>query len=1049
MVRNLYLDTQISVIACASGLPAGVATGPGCYGRIPGLGNSGGAIWFHLSIVADAGVPQTRAVHPEANSELPHVRIAASISAGPDNSQPDGERLALLRHIGLLHDAEQTARFGIWSWDIASDAGAWSLEVFQILGLNRETFTPNAEAFFLFIHEEDLNRVKIAHERSLLTGEPLSYTARIRRPDGTIRWIESQGVPSIMDGEVVGMVGTVLDITDCQLAQTCVAEGQQRFEALVQQVSDLIVVLNSRGRVSYVSPSLERLFGYRPVDVLGLDSESMVHPDDQALSRWCFSQIRQPGASARTTCRIRAANGQWRTMEIVFTNLLHEPAVRGYVLNARDDSERAETEARLRASEERYRLIVETAAEGVWAVDASGATAFVNQRMADLLGSSVDELMRATIFDFVSDEDRPGALCRAEQRRQGTAETSYDFRLRRADGTELWVLVSGSDIRDHDGRFLGALAMMTDITARKQAEEELVRSTRQLNAAQRLSMTGSWDQDLEKGTVLRSDEYIRLMGFPPDVDDSVSLLLTACHPDDRERITMMRERAMQGGRVRGEFRVVRPDGSVRVMRTAMEGWLDSKGTPVRLTGTVQDITEQRRLEEQLKRQALHDRLTGLANRGLFVDRLQQALKRRQRTRESLSLLFVDLDDFKTINDSLGHGAGDEILVGAARRLQAALRPSDTAARFGGDEFAVLLEGTDESEAAGAARRVLTALEEPFLTQGREVIVRASVGIAVAEEDLEPEQLLRDADAAMYAAKRQPRAPRYRVFESSMHTAARHRLDLRAGLERAVDQGEFEPFYQPFVRLADGVIAGVEALVRWNHPGQGLISPAEFIPQAEEFGLIVPIGEAVLREATRRIGELNHARDGDPLSLAVNLSARQLVEADFLDIVEDALRVSGLQPDHLVLEVTESVLIEEGGTVVPVLAKLRDRGIKVAIDDFGTGYSSLSYLRRLPVDHLKIDRAFVTEVTESAEDAAVAQAVVRLADVLKLATLGEGIETPEQAQALLEIGCTYGQGYLFSRPLPGPELEKVLANDELCEAWKRVGMARHPLTATWG
>ena len=642
-------------------------------------------------------------------------------------------------------------------------------------------------------------------------------------------------------------------------------------------------------------------------------------------------------------------------------------------------------------------------------------TTFVNGRMAAILRSSPADLIGREVQEFVAGEDQRTLVADGlERRRQGLSE-QFDCELLRADGTTVWTLVSASPLFHSDGRYAGSLAMVTDISARKEAEAELQQRQRQLNAAQRLSATGSWDFDLRTNELRWSEEFRRILGVDAGTPPSLTTVWAACHPADQERITRVRDQAIAHGRDTGELRIVRPDGSVRTLAMVIEVERSDHGAPGRMIGTVQDITERKALEEALKRQALHDTLTGLPNRVLLLDRVDHALRRRARTGESIAVLFVDLDDFKTVNDSLGHSAGDELLKAVGLRLSAALRPTDTVARVGGDEFAIILEAADQGVAESAATRILAALERPVSTKDREFVVQASVGIAVASDDTEPEQLLRDADLAMYAAKQQVRKNVYRVFEPAMHTAARKRLELRGQLQTALELDQFDVFYQPVVDLHSDAVTGVEALVRWTHPVLGLVSPGDFIPLAEETGLIVPIGAHVLRLATAGIQRLNRHRRGRPLTLSVNLSVRQLLEPDFIHTIDDALAASGLDPGLLTLELTETVLVQEEHIVTPVLSQLRRRGLKVAADDFGTGYSSLSYLRRLPIDVLKIDRAFVTDIAESAQGRAVVEAVVTLARALGHSTVGEGIETRTQADALREIGCTYGQGYLFGHP----------------------------------
>jgi predicted signal transduction protein with EAL and GGDEF domain len=358
----------------------------------------------------------------------------------------------------------------------------------------------------------------------------------------------------------------------------------------------------------------------------------------------------------------------------------------------------------------------------------------------------------------------------------------------------------------------------------------------------------------------------------------------------------------------------------------------------------------------------------------------------------------------------------------AQRLQSIVRPSDTVARLGGDEFGVLLEGANQPAAEIAAARILSEFEKPVTVAGSQVFVHACIGIAIAEIPVPADDLLSNADAAMYAAKTRGKN-QFRVFRPSMHVAARRRFELRGELQRAVERSEFVVYYQPIVELGTGRISGLEALVRWDHPELGIVPPSEFMPIAEESGLIVPIGTGVMREAASWLQEMNGV--AAPLTLAVNLSPRQLVEPDILESIESVLEDSALEPERLVVDITESVLLSEAEAVVPLLADLRTRGVRVAVDDFGTGYSSLSYLRRLPIDLLKIDRAFVSGMTEAVEDVVVAEAVVKLAGALGFSTIAEGIETPEQARELQALGSTFGQGYLYGPPLASADARRVL------------------------
>jgi diguanylate cyclase (GGDEF)-like protein len=428
------------------------------------------------------------------------------------------------------------------------------------------------------------------------------------------------------------------------------------------------------------------------------------------------------------------------------------------------------------------------------------------------------------------------------------------------------------------------------------------------------------------------------------------------------------------------------------------------------------------------RQAFHDALTGLPNRALFLDRLEHALARARRGQTALAVLFVDLDRFKLINDTLGHAAGDELLVQAGQRLRAAVREADTPARFGGDEFAIMLEDNEDTpDATHVAQRVIDTLQAPFDVGGREVFVSASVGIATSHAGQEDAaELLRNADVAMYRAKHQGSGG-YHIFEPGMRVALMERLELEADLQRAVEQQEFTLVYQPIMPLDGPAMSGYEALIRWSHPTRGLVSPMDFIPLAEETGLILPIGRWVLHQACQQAARWQRAYPTDPpRTISVNLSARQLQQASLIEEVAHALAASRLDPACLILEITESVLIQDTEATIAKLAALKGLGVRVAIDDFGTGYSSLSYLRQLPVDILKVDKSFIDGIQESPEASAVARAIIRLGRTLSLQTVAEGIEEPTQLDALRKMQCDLGQGYLFAKPLSSAELEELLS-----------------------
>ncbi|MBW3601192.1 MAG: EAL domain-containing protein [Actinobacteria bacterium] len=447
--------------------------------------------------------------------------------------------------------------------------------------------------------------------------------------------------------------------------------------------------------------------------------------------------------------------------------------------------------------------------------------------------------------------------------------------------------------------------------------------------------------------------------------------------------------------------------------------------------TTRDVSERKALEEQLTRQAFHDSLTGLANRLLFADRVGHALARREKPDQSLAVLFIDLDDFKTINDSLGHTAGDDLLRVVADRLRGCLRSADTAARLGGDEFAVLLEQTEDSPGVDTVvARLLEALRAPLTLYGKEVSVTASIGAARAQHAEQPQAdvLLRNADAAMYIAKSSGKN-RCTTFEPSMHTRVVERLELKADLKRAVEHDELELHYQPILKLDTGRVVALEALLRWDHPRRGRVPPIDFIPLAEETGLIVEVGRWVLEQACRQARGWPPGESGRRPLVSVNLSARQLQDPGIVDEVAECLRTSGLPARDLVLEVTETSLMSDAEATMERLHRLKALGLSLAIDDFGTGYSSLSYLQRFPVDIIKIDKTFVGSLTTGAEDAKLAEGILTLAKTLGVKTVAEGIEQPGQLASLRSLGCAYGQGFLFSRPLPTEALGRLLEDPD--------------------
>ena len=568
-----------------------------------------------------------------------------------------------------------------------------------------------------------------------------------------------------------------------------------------------------------------------------------------------------------------------------------------------------------------------------------------------------------------------------------------------------------------------------------------------LAEAQDVAMLGSWGWDVESGAVTWSDQLYRLMGVTPEeFAPSYESFFAHVHPEDRDGLALDVDRAVkEGAPYARDFRVLLPHDTLRWLHARGEVVIGEEGQTKLITGTVQDVTERKCLEDELAHQAFHDALTDLANQALFRNRVEHASTRAARRQSPLAVLFLDLDNFKTVNDSLGHTVGDGLLMAVAQRLQRHLRGVDTAARLGGDEFAVLLEDLEaEADATRLAERLIAALSEPFGTGGREVVVGVSIGIALHHPALSSDQLLRNADLAMYRAKASGKG-RAQVFEPEMHTAALERLNIEADLRRALDRGEITIQYQPIVAVGSGVISSMEALMRWQHPVRGPLSPGTFIPLAEETGLIHELGRHVLFEACLQARRWQLAHPSHPtLGVSVNLSPRQLVHPDVVDQVASALDASRLPASALVLEITEGAMMHDTGAAIAKLTALKELGVRLALDDFGTGYSSLSYLRRFPVDMVKIDRSFVASMENGDQKGSLPRAIISMAQTMQLQVVAEGVETAGQLELLALSGCDFAQGYYFAEPQDSKALGTLLDSGPAAGASRRDPATPAPL-----
>jgi diguanylate cyclase (GGDEF)-like protein/PAS domain S-box-containing protein len=945
--------------------------------------------------------------------------------------------------------------------DEAGRARYVSPSVRRVLGYEPETF---AVAFGRdLVHPADLAALADAFVRSRsrpATAVPVR--GRLRHADGRWRTLEGTITNLLDDPDAAAVVVEARDVTDRLAAEEALRRSNELLGAFFERSPVSVNVCDTEGRVLMWSPAAERLFGWRAEEVVG-GPLPFVPPGkrdevagllqralEEDLSGVEVERRRKDGTSVwveLSTARLRDASGRVQALLNVHV----------------DVTARKKAEAALRASEERFRTLVDRTFDIVAVSDHRGKVTYVNDAVRELLGYEPAELVGSEWRRLIHPDDLHATLRANRAVTAGGANARFRYRARHRDGTWRTFEAVVADL-SADPAVAGILSVSRDVTDQHRQELLLAGQTRVLEAiatdtdvGTTLGMLVALIEELLDGMVgsvlLAAEPGVLRPGPGPRVPAPIASLLAegilvtdpakpcavaaACHRpvlvDDVEadaRWSGIVELCRDAG-VRSIWSipiVSRADGEVlgtfAVYGSEPARPVEADLRALQTCGHLAAIAiERARSRERLAHQALHDVLTGLPNRALFADRLDQALARSRRSGRSVAVLFCDLDRFKVVNDSLGHDVGDRLLVEVAGRLRRALRPGDTVARFGGDEFTILCEDlASPDEAIAVAERVAATIARPVELDGEEVVVTASIGVAVGGSGSDdPDALVRDADTAMYRAKGGGR-DRWVLFDERMRANVRARLQMEGRLRHAAARGELVLHYQPLADLFDGTVDAFEALLRWHHPDHGLLAPAAFLDVAEESGLIVPIGAWVINEACRQaVSWGRHDPDRRTPAVWVNLSARQLASPQLPATVRSATAEAGLPPERLCLEITESALMHDVRTARTVLAGLKDLGVRVAVDDFGTGYSSLSYLRRFPVDYVKVDRTFVGGLGEDPEDAAIVAAIVGLGSNLGLTVVAEGIETPAQLTELRALGCPMGQGFLLARPRPAVEL----------------------------
>ncbi len=780
---------------------------------------------------------------------------------------------------------------------------------------------------------------------------------------------------------------------------------------------DGIVVVDAAGQVVWGNRSAERMVERSLVDWRGLSSLALVHPDDQEFVLRALTSVQDKDVGTPIEIRIKAASG-WRLVEIVGTTLewFGESVV---LLCLRDLTERRRFEL-AGAREARFRSLVHNAGSVIMLVSSEGIVQSVSGAMTRLLGHDPELLEHRSLADVIALSDRAefdaalAASCAATA--SGHPISARVGMLRHGGGIVPFEL-SIVNLMD-DPTVEGLVISAQDATARVCAELELSEALSLLTATLDATADGILVVDTSGKITSFNRRFAEIWQLPEDIlasrDATAALDFVLDYVAHPEAFVTKVQELFAHPEVESFDTLEFTDGRV-VERQSRPQRVD--GTTVGRVWSFRDVTDHKRLEEELAYRAFHDSLTGLANKALFQDRLDHALARVERSESHLAVLFLDLDDFKTVNDSLGHGEGDHLLRRVATTLVGCLGASDTAARLGGDEFAVLIEDVpSQITITSLAQRILDALRPPVRLGSKSVSSAVSIGIAFNEPGTTSEQLLRNADIAMYKAKGLGK-DRFEVFADEMHASVLARLELEEDLREAILQGDLAVHYQPIIDLNAHGVVGLEALVRWSHPTRGLVGPAVFVPLAEELGLIGEIDSFVLRSACRQARQWRDEYLGRPdLMISVNVSARQLVDPSLADQIAAQIDECAFDPRSLILEITESAMLTDNDATVHNLTALRALGVRIALDDFGTGYSSFSHLDRLQIDIVKIDKSFVQALGSSDDRRGLAAAIVQLARTLGYEVIAEGVEEADQAESLRTLGCGLAQGYHFCRPL---------------------------------
>ncbi len=945
---------------------------------------------------------------------------------------------------------------GVWDWRPANGEQTHSAHWEEMLGFTAGELTQGYADFVNLVHPDDLKMVQDA-SLAYADGRSPKYQIdfRMRCKDGSWKWILACGTVVERDalGKPLRMIGTHTDISERKRSEEALRvvnaellENTQLLQTTLTSISQGILLIDADARVRMFNPQICELLNL-PHALLA-SRPSMQELAHYQLSRGDFgpdADLVDADARAHVIAVAHGSDAEpfqylratpdGRTLEIRSQPL---PSG-GMVRTVADVTEHIQAEANRRRLNRLLDATQTIAQVGAWERDFVHGTVFWTDGVYRILELTPEEFVPGDVAStqrFFTPQARE-MIKPVPPQDSSTNTTTHDMELEMITGRgrPIWIRFMGTTTWEH-GRPQLRTSVLQDITERKRSEAAIRESEGRWKLALESTGDGVWDWYVQTGKEFVSPRLLQMCGYEDgDLKNAAAELDSRTHPDDVEQMQRDRDDHFEGRTpsYQNEHRVCCKDGSWKwVLSRGMVISRDEHGQPLRMIGTFTDVTSRKTAEAMIRHQAFYDALTGLPNRRMLRDRLEQEIRKCRRDNLQLALLFIDLDHFKEVNDTLGHDSGDLLLVEAGRRLHACVRQSDTVARMGGDEFTIILAELPNSDhLEGTLQKILQALAEVFQLGSEQVFVSASIGITVYPLDAtQIEDLFKHADQALYVAKGSGRN-RFSFYTPALQEAAQTRVRLAADLRTALAEQQFRVMYQPIVELATGAIHKAEALIRWHHPTRGLVSPAAFIPIAESSGQIVDIGEWVFQQAAAQVQLWRTSLSGD-FQISVNKSPVQFQHSGaFKESWAQYLQARGLPGECIVVEITEGLLLDTSNNVADTLLGLRDAGIQVSLDDFGTGYSSLSYLQRFDIDFIKIDQSFVRHLIPDSTDLALCRAIIVMAHALGMKVIAEGVETALQRDLLARAGCDYVQGYLYARPMSASDFDAFMAAYEDC------------------